>query len=201
MVPKPTWAHMFTIFLILRLCKSRYVLKLIHTRAPWLITDRFGPNTFPAHNSALFSCEVQIDYIARTLLAPIIDQRVSVVEIKGTAEDQWVNGIHQQLKGSVFEAGCSNWYINSFGRNSASWPGYASTFWKETLIPHKGVFVKSKGSNFWYIWTVSRWLRTTSMATYTLLGLLLASGYLRRTATGKATIEKLVHNILQMVKR
>src|SRR5690242_18627135 len=93
-----------------------------------LMADSFGPNTFPAHNSALFSCEVQVDYVARTLLKPILDREASIIEVKGTAENQWVNDIHSQLNGSVFQAGCSNWYINEYGRNAASWPGYASTY-------------------------------------------------------------------------
>jgi len=76
----------------------------------------------------LFSTETQIAFVARTLLAPIIDEDVSIVEVKATAEDRWVNGIHHQLRGSVFAAGCSNWYINDNGRNSASGPGYVSPF-------------------------------------------------------------------------
>ncbi|KAJ5668457.1 uncharacterized protein N7477_007027 [Penicillium maclennaniae] len=106
----------------------------------------FGPNTFPAHNSVLFTSEVQVDYLARTLLAPIIDRRISSLEVKATAENQWVNAVQNDLKGSVFEAGCSNWYINPNGRNSASWPGYASSYWAETLRPHSGVFKQTPGS-------------------------------------------------------
>lgn len=134
---------------------------------------RFGPNTFPAHNSVLFSVETQIEYIARTMLAPIIDQRASIIEVKGTAEDQWVNSIHGQLRGSVFTAGCSNWYINDYGRNSASWPGYASSYWKETLIPRRGIFVRSSGSKGWFMKMMLRWIRTTNPETYGLLGILL----------------------------
>ncbi|KAF1965080.1 hypothetical protein BU23DRAFT_575195 [Bimuria novae-zelandiae CBS 107.79] len=48
----------------------------------------FGPNTFPAHNSALFAIEVQVSYVARTLLAPLVDRRFSVMEVKSTAENQ-----------------------------------------------------------------------------------------------------------------
>lgn len=122
----------------------------------------FGPNTFPAHNSALFAIEVQISYVARTLLAPLIDHRFSTFEVKSTAENQWVNSIHQQLQGSVFDAGCSNWYINEYGRNAASWPGYASMFWKETLMPRFGVFNKTGGDSWWMIRRIWRWMRTMS---------------------------------------
>lgn len=134
---------------------------------------RFGPNTFPAHNSVIFAVETQIEYIARTMIAPIIDQRASTIEVKGTAEDQWVNTIHGQLRGSVFTAGCSNWYINDYGRNSASWPGYASSYWKETLIPRRGIFVPSNGSTGWILNMMLRWIRTTNTETYGLFGILL----------------------------
>ncbi|KAJ8080125.1 hypothetical protein PM082_016953 [Marasmius tenuissimus] len=126
----------------------------------------FGPNTFPAHNSALFACEVQVEYIARSLLAPIIDRRADVVEVKATAENQWTNDIHHQLEGSVFQAGCSNWYMNEYGRNSASWPGHASLFWKATRIPRWGVFGMEGGSKVWILKRLWRWAKTTSFTTY-----------------------------------
>lgn len=139
-----------------------------------LTIARFGPNTFPAHNSALFSCEVQVDYIARNMIAPLIDMRSSVFEVKSTVEHEWVTSIQQQLQGSVFQAGCSNWYINEHGHNAASWPGYASTYWKETCIPRWGIFNKSGGSRWWVVRMLSRWARTTSMKTYG-LGLLVVA--------------------------
>lgn len=138
------------------------------------LSSSFGPNTFPAHNSVLFASEVQVEYLARTLLAPIIDHRISSLEVKPTAENQWVNSLQAELKGSVFEAGCSNWYINPHGRNSASWPGYASTYWKETLKPQVGVFNKVYRSKFWIGNSVWRWIRTTKKETYIMLFLSLA---------------------------
>ncbi|KAJ5378260.1 uncharacterized protein N7496_005669 [Penicillium cataractarum] len=108
----------------------------------------FGPNTFPAHNSVLYASEVQVEYIARTMIAPVIDKKLSTLEIKAPAENQWASDIQHQLKGTVFSAGCSNWYINKMGRNSASWPGYASTYWKETLIPRPSDFIKTYSSRF-----------------------------------------------------
>lgn len=132
----------------------------------------------------LFSTETQIAFVARTLLAPIIDERAEIVEIKATAEDQWVNGVHSQLRGSVFAAGCSNWYINANGRNSASWPGYASTFWKETLIRRPKDFLIAKKSSLWFLNMASRWIRTTAWTTYGLAGLLLGFLALKGKAKG-----------------
>ncbi|KAG9186591.1 hypothetical protein G6011_09699 [Alternaria panax] len=42
----------------------------------------FGPNTFPAHNSVIFASEVQVDYIAKTLVLPLLDGRASTIEGK-----------------------------------------------------------------------------------------------------------------------
>jgi hypothetical protein len=117
---------------------------------------------------------VQVGYIARTLVAPIIDRRISSLDVKGTVEDQWVNALQADLRGTVFEAGCSNWYINKHGRNSASWPGYASTYWKESLKPQIGVFNTFPGSRLWVFNMLARWLRTTPKESYAVLVLALA---------------------------
>ncbi|KAH7142554.1 hypothetical protein DER46DRAFT_668041 [Fusarium sp. MPI-SDFR-AT-0072] len=109
----------------------------------------FGPNTFPANNSALYACEVQVGYAAEALVKPLIDGQASVIEVKEAVENYTTNQIHQKLKSSVFAGDCSNWYIGNFGRNVASWPGLAIEFWIATLFPDKNAFIKSGGSRSW----------------------------------------------------
>lgn len=116
-----------------------------------------------------------MEYLARTLIAPIIDGRISSLEVKATAENQWVNSLQRELKGTVFEAGCSNWYLNTHGRNSASWPGYASSFWRETRKSQSGVFKKTPGSVFWIFNAFTRYVRTTSKWTIAAVVLSLAA--------------------------
>lgn len=115
-----------------------------------------------------------MQYLVRTLIAPIIDRRISSLEVKATSENQWVNALQAELRGTVFEAGCSNWYINQHGRNAASWPGYASSYWMETLKPQIGVFKESPQSKLWMFNTLSRWIKTTNKETYAALTLVLA---------------------------
>lgn len=64
---------------------------------------------------------------------------MDVVDVKETREHVWTSSLHQELEGSVFSAGCSNWYINEFGRNSASFPGYARDFWLRTWTAARGL--------------------------------------------------------------
>ncbi|PVH77662.1 monooxygenase [Cadophora sp. DSE1049] len=106
----------------------------------------FGPNTFPAHNSVLFASEVQVEYIAKTLFASIMNKRAAVFEVKREAEEEFTSGVDSLLSGTVFSAGCSNWYINSEGRNSASWPGHAFSYWRATWFPRFKDFKLAGGS-------------------------------------------------------
>lgn len=118
---------------------------------PFLRLDRFGPNTFPANNSALYACEVQVDYAARALVKPLLEKRARTIEVKETVENQSTNDIHLKLRNSVFSGRCTNWYIGEFGRNAASWPGLAIEFWFATLFPDRKAFKMEGGSTFWYM--------------------------------------------------
>ncbi|KAL3445141.1 hypothetical protein BJX65DRAFT_297236 [Aspergillus insuetus] len=110
----------------------------------------FGPNTFPANNSALFVCETQAVFAAKSLFEPLLNRRASVIEVKQSAEDASTNAIHRALDNSVFAADCSNWYIGKFGRNAASWPGLARDFWWATYSPRWGDFVLSGPRSTWW---------------------------------------------------
>jgi hypothetical protein len=94
---------------------------------------------------------VQVDYLVKTLFLPLLNGKALSVEVKKGAEEEFVLGIDKELRGTVFSAGCSNWYINDEGRNSASWPGFASTFWYRTLFPRWNDFELEGGSSFWML--------------------------------------------------
>ena len=131
---------------------------------------RFGPNTFPAHNSVIFSSEVQADYISKTLFKPIIDHHANIVEVKEDAEEGFVHDIERKLQGSVFAAGCSNWYINAVGRNSASWPGKAADFWRQTMFPKWKAYELHDGDRSWPLRSAWRQVRTMGFASWALIG-------------------------------
>jgi hypothetical protein len=143
---------------------------------------------------------VQVGYIARTLVAPIIDKRISSLDVKGTVEDQWVNTLQADLRGTVFEAGCSNWYINKHGRNSASWPGYASTYWKEALKPQIGVFNTSPSSRLWVLNMLARWLRTAPKESYAVLVLALAGLAWRKNLSWAGSLRELYGSVIRLVQ-
>ncbi|RDK46562.1 FAD/NAD(P)-binding domain-containing protein [Aspergillus phoenicis ATCC 13157] len=122
----------------------------------------FGPNSFPANNSALFACETQVCFAIKALIEPILDHRTRVVEVKQQVEERHTMSLQEKLKGTVFAGGCSNWYINEYGRNAASWPAKAGLFWLETCFPNWDAFIWRDGSAAWPLYRLLRWLKVGS---------------------------------------
>lgn len=116
----------------------------------------FGPNTFPANNSALFACETQVGFAISTLFKPLLDSRAKIIEVKQAAEDRETQAVHQGLTKTVFSGDCSNWYIGEYGRNAASWPGRAISFWWRTCFPDWNAFNMVGGSKLWRLNALKR---------------------------------------------
>lgn len=135
----------------------------------------FGPNTFPANNSALFACETQVDFAVKSLFTPLLDHRADIIEVKQTAENSTTNAIHKELSNTVFSGDCSNWYIGKFGRNAASWPGMARSYWAATYFPDWSAFNLIGGSKLWPLYTIRRWLVNAGVLTKALLILSVAA--------------------------
>lgn len=154
----------------------------------------FGPNTFPANNSALFACETQVNYAVKTLFIPLLDGRAKIMEVKQAAEDRETQAIHQGLQKTVFAGDCSNWYIGTHGRNAASWPGRAISFWWKTLFPDFKAFNMVGGSNLWPLMAARRKLRNVSHL-FATTAVLLALGHLFYKGSLTSVMHNLVHGI------
>lgn len=158
------------------------------------IIDRFGPNSFPANNSALFACETQVVFAVKSLFAPIVDRRTLTVEVEQSAEEKHTNVIQQRLKGTVFSGDCSNWYIGKHGRNAASWPAKAANFWFETYFPDWNAFTWANGSVLWPVHWVTRWLKVNRRGwcgVLALLGMVAYLGSPRNATLANASREQL----------
>ncbi|KAF2834536.1 FAD/NAD(P)-binding domain-containing protein [Patellaria atrata CBS 101060] len=129
----------------------------------------FGPNTFPARNSPLFTSEVSMSYISRVLISPILDNRGIRVEVRQAIEDQYNANLQARLQSSISKAKCSHFYINEHGKNVTSWPGLASTFWWETvLFGSRGIDYKGGGSGWWVNMLV-RWAKAVKLRSWSLV--------------------------------
>jgi hypothetical protein len=87
-----------------------------------------GPNSGLGHTSVITMIESQIEHVVNAL--KYVDQRgVASVEPRATAQAAFVAEVDRMMKGTVWTSGgCSSWYLDARGRNSAIWPGFTFTF-------------------------------------------------------------------------
>jgi cation diffusion facilitator CzcD-associated flavoprotein CzcO len=87
-----------------------------------------GPNTGVGHTSALFLIESQMNYIMQCI-KNVEKQHKRAIEIKAEAEQKYTDLIHQEMVGTVWEAGgCNSWYKNKNGKIIAMFPGFSFTY-------------------------------------------------------------------------
>ncbi|KAB5531368.1 hypothetical protein GE09DRAFT_1040978 [Coniochaeta sp. 2T2.1] len=158
----------------------------------------FGPNTFPAFNSVIYTIEVQVDYISKTLIEPLLDGYAKTVEVKEQAEEKCIDDLDVVLEQTVFAAGCSNWYINSAGRNSAAWPGLAATYWRATFFPKWNDFSKTGGSSMWLV--RKAWRKVSNASSVFLLSLLLLLGAVFVLKADPRTVKQFIGTLLYGVQ-
>lgn len=109
-------------------------------------------------------------------MAPIIDGRADIIEVKQSAENEYADTVHRGLSGAVFTSGCTNWYFDKFGRNIAHWHGHGRTFWYETMLPQGRNFFKLGGSRMGRLNMFWRWIKTTDSKVYVAMLLFLIGG-------------------------
>ena len=88
----------------------------------------YGPNTNLGHSSIVFMLESQAAYI-RDALSTMDSSGLTSVDVRPAAQAGYNAGIDDALSTTVWNAGgCSSWYFDATGRNSAMWPTFTWTF-------------------------------------------------------------------------
>jgi cation diffusion facilitator CzcD-associated flavoprotein CzcO len=90
-----------------------------------------GPNTGLGHSSMVFMMECQANYIVdalKTMAARAID----VISVDPEAVEAFNVEIQAKLARSVWNSGCSSWYLDSTGRNTTLWPDFTWRYRRRT---------------------------------------------------------------------
>ncbi|PLN86438.1 monooxygenase [Aspergillus taichungensis] len=93
-----------------------------------------GPNTATGHTSALMASENAINYAMR-VLKPVLKGEADYVEVKQEAEDAYVHNIQVALQNTVWNTGCSSWYVGPNNWNSMTYPWSQTHYWYRCLFP------------------------------------------------------------------
>ncbi|GAA0622206.1 NAD(P)/FAD-dependent oxidoreductase [Kribbella sandramycini] len=102
-----------------------------------------GPNTILGHSSMVFMIEAQVRYVLQAL--ELRRRRgATYVEVRADAQRKFAGDVQDELRGSVWESGCTSWYHDAAGRNSVVWPEFTVSYWRKTrrLDPSDFVLVR-----------------------------------------------------------
>jgi cation diffusion facilitator CzcD-associated flavoprotein CzcO len=83
----------------------------------------WGPNLNLGHSSVVYMIESQHLYLVGAMNA-MRSRGVDAIEVRPEAQRAWNEEVQRKLAGSVWNTGCSSWYIDRNGRNSIMWPGF-----------------------------------------------------------------------------
>jgi len=87
-----------------------------------------GPNTGLGHNSVVFMIESQINLVLDTI-RHMREHGVGAVEPTRAAQTAFVEEMQRRTAGTVWvDGGCSSWYLDKHGQNSALWPTFTMPF-------------------------------------------------------------------------
>ena len=87
-----------------------------------------GPNTGLGHTSVVIMIESQLKQVVKAL-EHMRRNRIQTMEPTLAAQQRDNEQVDRKMDGTVWTAGgCHSWYLDSTGRNSTLWPGFATTF-------------------------------------------------------------------------
>jgi cation diffusion facilitator CzcD-associated flavoprotein CzcO len=90
-----------------------------------------GPNTGLGHNSMIYMIESQVAYIVDAL-REMEERGATTVEVRPEAESSYNERIDAQMEGTVWNTGCTSWYLDDTGRNPTLWPDWTWRFRQRT---------------------------------------------------------------------
>jgi cation diffusion facilitator CzcD-associated flavoprotein CzcO len=86
-----------------------------------------GPNTGLGHSSMVYMIESQVAHVMK-VLGHMRSRGAETVEIRPEAQARYNADIDGRMKGTVWQTGCSSWYLDRTGRNATIWPDWTWQF-------------------------------------------------------------------------
>jgi cation diffusion facilitator CzcD-associated flavoprotein CzcO len=87
-----------------------------------------GPNSGIGHTSLVYMIEAQIAHVMDALTLCRRDD-VASIEVTAAAQVAFNADVQRRMARTVWEnGGCSSWYYDATGRNTALWPGFTLLF-------------------------------------------------------------------------
>ena len=91
----------------------------------------YGPNTNMGTGSAIYLLESQRRHVGEAV-GLLRRTRGRSLEVRAEAQEAYNAELRERLAGSVWESGCSSWYIDEHGLDTSNWPGSMREFRRRT---------------------------------------------------------------------
>jgi len=90
-----------------------------------------GPNTGLGHNSMIFMIEAQARYALQAIQA-IRRRKLRFLDVREPVQRAFTERVQRKIGGSVWNSGCSSWYVGEDGYNLTVWPFFTFQYWWQT---------------------------------------------------------------------
>jgi hypothetical protein len=91
----------------------------------------YGPNTNGGAGSVIDVHEGAMAHVIDAMHA-LDDAGARAIEVQPAAAEQFDGELRAALANTVWETGCSNWYVDANGNNPNQWPWTWSTYYRRT---------------------------------------------------------------------
>jgi cation diffusion facilitator CzcD-associated flavoprotein CzcO/acetyl esterase/lipase len=82
----------------------------------------YGPNTNLGSGSIIYQLESQMNYIVDAVR--LLRRNGGRLAVRAEVQRSFDREVQERLSTSVWQTGCSNWYVDENGRDSQNWPGF-----------------------------------------------------------------------------
>jgi hypothetical protein len=91
----------------------------------------YGPNTNLGSGSIIYQLESQMAYILDAVKT-LERTGAAYLAVRPDVQEEFNRELQDRLSTSVWQTGCSNWYVNEEGRNVNNWPGFTTEYRRRT---------------------------------------------------------------------
>jgi len=86
-----------------------------------------GPNTGIGHTSLVVMIEAQVRWTLQAI-EQMERRGIGAIEVRQRVHDDWCDLMDAKTEPTVWNSGCTSWYLDKDGRNSTLWPGLTIEF-------------------------------------------------------------------------
>jgi cation diffusion facilitator CzcD-associated flavoprotein CzcO len=91
----------------------------------------YGPNTNLGSGSIIFMLESQFRYLVDAV-AKLERTRATYLDVRPEVQAAFTGELHERMERTVWQAGCTSWYVTESGRNTNNWPGHMLEYRRRT---------------------------------------------------------------------